>query len=57
MIKEVKIYPKGSKKDLLYRLEKIEHKMECERRYHIESLRPLKAMKHKIQSELQKLEQ
>ena len=57
MIEEVKIYPKGSKKDLLYRLEKIEHKMECERRYHIESLRPLKAMKHKIQSELQKLEQ
>ena len=57
MIEEVQIYPKGSKKDLLYRLEKIEHKMECEKRYYSESLRPLKAMKHKIQTELQKLEQ
>lgn len=57
MIEEVKIYPKGSKKDLLYRLEKIDHKIDCERRYHAESLRPLKAIKHKIQSELQKLEQ
>ena len=56
MIEEVQIYPKGSKKDLLYRLEKIEHKIDCERRYHAESLRLLKALKHKIQSALQKLE-
>ena len=56
MIEEVKIYPKGSKKDLLYRLEKIDHKIDCERRYHAESFRLLKALKHKIQSELQKLE-
>tara|TARA_Y100001937_G_scaffold96016_1_gene130473 strand:- start:1390 stop:1563 length:174 start_codon:yes stop_codon:yes gene_type:complete len=57
VIEEVQIYPKGSKKNLLHRLERIEHKIECERRYHAESLRPLKAIKHKIQSELQKLEQ
>ncbi len=31
--------------------------MDCERRFHIESLRPLKELKNKIQSELQKLEQ
>ena len=39
--KVVSIYPEGSKKDILYKLEKVEYKIESERRFFADKLRQL----------------
>tara|TARA_B100000214_G_C23927318_1_gene608995 strand:+ start:379 stop:558 length:180 start_codon:yes stop_codon:yes gene_type:complete len=53
--KEVNIYPKGSKKDLEHRLERLDRKIESEKRYYFDSLKPLQELKNKIKRELAKL--
>tara|TARA_R100001440_G_scaffold72212_1_gene95788 strand:+ start:91 stop:279 length:189 start_codon:yes stop_codon:yes gene_type:complete len=52
--KIVSIYPEGSKKDILYKLDKVENKIESERRFFAESMRPLKEEQLRLVRQLKK---
>ena len=53
--KVVSIYPEGSKRDLLSKLEIIENKMESEKRFFAESMRPLKEEQMRLIRQLRKI--
>ena len=53
--KVVSIYPEGSKKDILYKLEKVEYKIESERRFFADNMRPLKEEQIKLIRQLKRL--
>ena len=54
--KVVSIYPEGSKKDILYKLEKVEYKIESERRFFADNMRPLKQEQMRLVRELKKFQ-
>ena len=54
--KVVSIYPEGSKKDILYKLEKVEYKIESERRCFADNMRPLKQEQMRLVRELKKFQ-
>ena len=54
--KVVSIYPEGSKKDILYKLEKVEYKIESERRLFADNMRPLKQEQMRLVRELKKFQ-
>tara|TARA_Y100000592_G_C5436340_1_gene300939 strand:- start:75 stop:257 length:183 start_codon:yes stop_codon:yes gene_type:complete len=53
--KVVSIFPEGSKKDILFKLEKVEYKIESERRFFAENMRPLKEEQMKLIRQLKRL--